>query len=122
MAVGQVFHVAWAPRLSPGPGLTYCILVRCQGGVYQAFVDMGCMQILVHQSLVCPTLEAELVKVKCVHEDVHEYPIVPLLIKFKVGMHSVKAAVSSHLSHPINLSTNCLGFKNLLGQYVGMQS
>lgn len=65
-------------------------------------------------------LEAELVKVKCGHGDVHEYPIVPLLIKFKGGMHIVNAAVSSHPSHPINLSTNYLGFKNLLGQYVGM--
>lgn len=37
-------------------------------------------------------------------------------------MYRVKAAVSSHLLHPLILGTNWLGFYNLLGRYVGMWS
>lgn len=82
MLTKQVFHVAGVPAPSPGPGGTYNIPVRCQGGILQALVDVGHMQTLVHQTQVCPCtlLEAERVKVRCVHGDIHKYPIVPLRI------------------------------------------
>lgn len=78
IVVGQVFRFAGAPAL------------------VSTLVDMGWMQTLVHQSLVCPSslLEAEWVEVKCVHGDVHRYPIVPLLLKFWGKTHTVQAAVS----------------------------
>lgn len=122
--VGQVFGVAGAPAPSPSPGGTYCILVRCQGAICQALVDTGCTQNLVHQNLVRPgaLLEAEWVKVKCVHGDIHKYPIVQLLLKLKAKTHKIKAAVSLNMSHPLILGTNWPGFHNLLGQYVGMRS
>uniref|UniRef100_A0A669EMK6 CCHC-type domain-containing protein n=1 Tax=Oreochromis niloticus TaxID=8128 RepID=A0A669EMK6_ORENI len=84
MEVGQVFRVASAPAPSPGPGGTYSIPVRTRGAIRHALVDTGCMQTLVHQSLVRPgaLLEAEWVEVKCVHGDIHRYPIVPL---YKAG-------------------------------------
>lgn len=40
-------------------------------------------------------------EVKCVHGDLHKYPIVPLLLKYKGKMHRLKAAVSPRLSHPL---------------------
>lgn len=122
--VGQVFGVAGAPAPSPSPGGTYCILVRCQGAICHALVDTGSRQNLVHQHLVHPgaLLEAEWVKVKCVHGDIHKYPIVQLLLKLKAKTHKIKAAVSSNMSHPLILGTNWPGFHKLLGQYVGMRS
>lgn len=66
MEVGQVFRFAGAPAL------------------VSTLMDTGCTQTLIHRSLVCPGsfLEVEWVEVKCVHGDVHRYPIVPLLLKF----------------------------------------
>ncbi|XP_026003826.1 uncharacterized protein LOC113009615 [Astatotilapia calliptera] len=124
MEVGQVFRVAGAPAPSPGPGGTYSIPVRTRGGIRQALVDTGCTQTLVHQSLVRPgaLLEAEWVEVRCVHGDVHRYPIVPLLLKYKGKTHRVTAAVSPRLSHPLILGTNWPGFHQLLGQYAGVRS
>lgn len=65
MEVGEVFWVAGAPAPASGPGGTYRIPVRCQGGTSHALVDTGCTQTLVHQSLVHPgaLLEAEWVEV-----------------------------------------------------------
>lgn len=37
---------------SPGPGGTYSVPVRLQGGIHQAMVDSGCMQSIIHQNLV----------------------------------------------------------------------
>lgn len=98
--------------------------------IHQALVDsgyrvsLGCTQTLVLQTLVRhgALLEAEWVEVRCVHEDIHKYPIVLLQIKYKGKTHGVKAAVSLHLRHPLILGTDLLVFNNLLGQCVGMQS
>uniref|UniRef100_A0A669B7F8 Integrase catalytic domain-containing protein n=1 Tax=Oreochromis niloticus TaxID=8128 RepID=A0A669B7F8_ORENI len=124
MEVGQVFRVASAPATSSSPGGTYSIPVRTRGGIRHALVDTGCTQTLVHQSLVRPgaLLEADWVEVKCVHGDVHRYPIVPLLLKYKGKTHRVSPVVSPRLSHPLILGTNWPGFHHLLGQYAGMQS
>lgn len=91
MEVGQVVCAAGTPAPAPGLGRTYRMPVWCQGGIRHALVDTGCTQTLVHQSLVRPgaLLEADWVEVKCVHGDVHKYPIVPLLLKYKGKTHSV---------------------------------
>lgn len=59
-------------------------------------------------------------EVRCVHGDIHKYPIVPLQIKYKRKMHNVKAAVSLCLTRPIILGTDWPGFNNILGHCVGM--
>ncbi|KAK0131325.1 hypothetical protein N1851_033974 [Merluccius polli] len=40
MEVGQVFRVAGPPAPSPGPGGTYSVPVRIQGGTHRAMVDL----------------------------------------------------------------------------------
>lgn len=52
MEVGQVVQVAGPPTPSPGPGGTDSAPVRIQGGKYQAMVDSGCTQSIIHQNLV----------------------------------------------------------------------
>ena len=61
MEVGQVIRVVGPPAPSPGPGGTYSVPVRIQGGTHQAMVDSGCMQSIVHQNLIRPgaLIEAE---------------------------------------------------------------
>jgi len=62
----------------PGPGATYRVPVRIQGGTHQAMADYGCAQSMIHQSLVRSTalVKALWVYIWCVHGDVHLYPIV----------------------------------------------
>ena len=66
------------------------------------------MQSIVHQNLIWPggLIEAGGVDIGCVHGDIHTYPVVPVDIRFKGKKHSVKAAVSSHLTHPLILGTD----------------
>ena len=52
MEVGQVVHVAGAPSPPHAPGEAYSIPVRIQRGTYQALLDSGCMQTMIHQRLV----------------------------------------------------------------------
>ncbi|KAK0153320.1 hypothetical protein N1851_005002 [Merluccius polli] len=54
MEVGQVIRVVGPPAPSPGPGGTYSVPVRIQGGTHQVMVDSGCMQSIVHQNLIRP--------------------------------------------------------------------
>ncbi|KAK0136850.1 Zinc finger and SCAN domain-containing protein 23 [Merluccius polli] len=54
MEVGQVIRVVGPPAPSPGPGGTYSVPLRIQGGTHQAMVDSGCMQSIVHQNLIRP--------------------------------------------------------------------
>lgn len=93
----------------------YSVPVRCQGGIHQALVDMGCTQTLVHQTLIRTRelLEAEWVELSCVHGDIHEHPIVQLQIKYKGKTHRVKAGVNPQLTHPLILGTDCPGYNNL---------
>ncbi|XP_062415775.1 uncharacterized protein LOC134107852 [Pungitius pungitius] len=124
MEVGQVIRVAGAPSPSPGPGATYRVPVRIQGGTRQAMVDSGCSQSMIHQSLVRPgaLVEASRVKIRCVHGDIHEYPIVSVELRFKGRKYRIKVAVSSHLTHSVILGTDWEGFNTLMGEAAGVRS
>jgi hypothetical protein len=52
MEVGQVVRVTCAPSRPHGPGEAYSIPVRIERGMYQALLDSGCMQTMIHQRLV----------------------------------------------------------------------
>ncbi|XP_062418320.1 uncharacterized protein LOC134129059 [Pungitius pungitius] len=124
MEVGQVIRVAGAPAPSPGPGATYRVPVSIQGGIRQAMMDSGCSQSMIHQSLVRPgaLVEASRVRIRCVHGDIHEYPIVSVELRFKGKKYRIKVAVSSHLTHPVILGTDWAGFNTLMGQAAGVRS
>ena len=81
----QVIRVAGAATSSLDSGATYRIPVRIQGGVHRAMVDSGCMHSMIHQNLVLPgaLVEACWVKIKCVHGDIHKYPLVTVEIRHK---------------------------------------
>uniref|UniRef100_A0A8P4KG28 Gypsy retrotransposon integrase-like protein 1 n=1 Tax=Dicentrarchus labrax TaxID=13489 RepID=A0A8P4KG28_DICLA len=124
MEVGQVIRVAGPPTPSPGPGGTYSVPVRIQGGIHRAMVDSGCTQSIIHQNLVRPgtLVEASWVDIRCVHGDIHRYVVVPVEIRYKGKKHTVKAAVSSRLTHPLVLGTDWTGFNRLVGQCAGVRS
>lgn len=61
-------------------------------------------------------------EVKCVHRDIHQYPVVSLVLKFKGKKHRVKTAVSPRLLYPLILGPDWPGFHSLLGQYAGVRS
>ncbi len=56
-----------------------------------------------------------MVRVRCVHGDVAEYPVLHLAIQFRGQKHNVEVAVNPHLRHPLILGTNWPSFKVLLG-------
>uniref|UniRef100_A0AAQ4RXT8 CCHC-type domain-containing protein n=1 Tax=Gasterosteus aculeatus aculeatus TaxID=481459 RepID=A0AAQ4RXT8_GASAC len=124
MEVGQTVRVAGPPAPSPGLGATYGVPVRIQGGIHQAMVDSGCTQSMIHQRLVRPgaLVEASRVSIKCVHGDIHDYPVVPIEIRFGGKKHRVRVAVSSRLTHPLILGTDWSGFHRLAGQCAGVRS
>ena len=108
MDVEHQVRVVGPPSPSPGPGGKYEIPVRIQGRVYRALLDTGCTQTLVHQRAVQPEAwrRAQKVRVRCVHGDVHAYPLVRIVITYQGRKHKVRAAVSSSLSHPLILGTD----------------
>uniref|UniRef100_A0AAQ4REK5 Gypsy retrotransposon integrase-like protein 1 n=1 Tax=Gasterosteus aculeatus aculeatus TaxID=481459 RepID=A0AAQ4REK5_GASAC len=124
MEVGQTVRVAGPPAPSPGLGATYSVPVRIQGGIHQAMVDSGCTQSMIHQRLVRhgALVEASRVSIKCVHGDIHDYPVVPIEIRFGGKKHRVRVAVSSRLTHPLILGTDWSGFHRLAGQCAGVRS
>ena len=124
MEQGQVIRVVGPPAPSSDSRGTFCVPVRIQGRVRQAVVDSGCQQTVIHQDLVRPgaLVEAARVRIKSVHGDIHEYPVVPVEIWFKGKKYSTKVAGSSHLTHPLILGTNWAGFHDLVGQCVGVRS
>lgn len=75
-------------------------------------MDLGCTQSLIHQNLVQPRalVEASSVDIRYVHGDIHSYTVVPVQITHGGKKHSVKAAVSSCLVHPLILGTDWVGF------------
>ncbi|XP_057201512.1 uncharacterized protein LOC130561305 [Triplophysa rosa] len=86
------------------------------GGTYRALVDSGCNQTSIHQSLIRSVAwdKGRAVKVRCVHGDVVQYPLMSMLIKFKGKKHRVEVAVNPHLRHPLILGTNWPAFPELL--------
>jgi len=97
----------------PASAGAYMVPVRIQGSIRQALVDSGCMQTVIHQSLVRPGALVEVsswVNIRCVHGDIHKYPLVPVEIKFKGKTHS------------LILGTDWPGFSKLVGQCGGERS
>ncbi len=80
-------------------------------------MDSGCNQTSIHQSLIQQRAldTGRKVKVRCVHGDVADYPLVPVSIKFQGKMHRMEVAVNSHLKHPLILGTDWPAFTQLLG-------
>ena len=124
MEVGQVVRVTGAPALPHGPGEAYRIPVRIQRGTYQALLDSGCMQTMIHQRLVRSEalIEASSVSVRCIHGDVHTYPLVPIEIRYGGKTHRVKAAVSPSLTHPLILGLDWAGFPGAVSESTGVRT
>ncbi len=91
--------------------------VSIKGGTYQALVDSVCNQTSIHQSLMQQrALDTNRkVKVRCVHREVVDYPLVPVSIKFWGKMHRVEVAVNSHLKHPLIFGYRLAGFHAIVG-------
>ncbi len=117
MEVGLLVRVPDSPGAAPDQAGQYQIPVSIKGGTYQALVDSGCNQTSIHQSLIQQRAldTGRKVKVRCVHGDVGDYPLVPVSIKFRGKMHRMEVAVNSHLKHPLILGTDWPAFTQLLG-------
>ncbi len=117
MEVGLLIRIPDSPGAAPDQAGHYQIPVSIKGGTYQALVDSGCNQTSFHQSLMQQRAldTSRKVKVRCVHGEVVEYPLVPVSIKFWGKMHRVEVAVNSHLKHPLILGTDWPAFTQLLG-------
>ncbi|XP_056598991.1 uncharacterized protein LOC130417451 [Triplophysa dalaica] len=117
MEVGMMIRVPDNPQAALGQDGLYQIPVSIRGGTYQALVDSGCNQTSIHQSLMqfgaMDTSRG--VKVRCVHGDIVNYPLVPLTIKFRGQKHRIEVAVNEHLRHPLILGTNWPLFSILMG-------
>ncbi|XP_060782398.1 uncharacterized protein LOC132889677 [Neoarius graeffei] len=120
MEVGAVVRIPDAPGAALDRAGVYRISVSIQGDTYQALVDSGCNQTSIHQNLVQDEAlgGAQLVKVLCVHRDVHNYPLVSVHIFFQGEKFIVKAAVNPRLTHSIILGTDWPGFGELMSQLV----
>ncbi len=91
--------------------------VSIEGGTYQALVDSGCNQTFIHQSLMQQRAldTSHNVKMRCVHREVVDYPLVPVAIKFRGKTHKMEVTVNSHLKQPLILGTDWPAFTQLLG-------
>ncbi len=117
MEVRLLVRVPDSPGAAPDQAGQYQIPMSIKGGTYQALVDSGCNQTSIHQSLIQQRAldTGRKVKVRCVHGDVADYPLVPVSIKFQGKMHRMEVAVNSHLKHPLILGTDWPAFTQLLG-------
>uniref|UniRef100_A0A8C1RD31 Gypsy retrotransposon integrase-like protein 1 n=1 Tax=Cyprinus carpio TaxID=7962 RepID=A0A8C1RD31_CYPCA len=117
MEVGTLIRVPDAPQAALDQAGLYQIPVSIKGGTYQALVDSGCNQSSIHQSLIHPRAldNSRMVKVRCVHGEVVNYPILPVDIQFRGEKHRLEVAVNPHLRHPLILGTNWPLFNKLLG-------
>ncbi len=117
---------AWAGLLEMSPGAApdqagqYQIPVSIKGGTYQALVDSGCNQTSIHQGLIQQRAldTGRKVKVRCVHGDMANYPLVPVSIKFRGKIHRIEVAVNSHLKHLLILGNRLAGFHSIVGDSV----
>lgn len=117
MEVSTVIRIPDAPRAALDSAGLYQVYVSTKGGTYQALVDSGCNQTSIHPSLIQSTAwdMSRKVRVRCVHGEVVNYPLVTLTIQFRGKKHNVKVAVNQHLRHPLILGTNWPEFSTLLG-------
>ncbi len=117
MEVGLLVRVPDSPTAAPDQAGQYQIPVSIKGGTYQALVDSGCNQTSIHQSLMQQRAldMSRKVKVRCVHGDVADYPLVAVSIKFRGKTHRMEVAVNSHLKHPLILGTDWPAFTQFLG-------
>uniref|UniRef100_A0A9J8C322 Gypsy retrotransposon integrase-like protein 1 n=1 Tax=Cyprinus carpio carpio TaxID=630221 RepID=A0A9J8C322_CYPCA len=117
MEVGTLVRIPDDPQAAPDQAGLYQIPVSIKGGTYRALVDSGCNQTSIHQSLIqSGALDTgRMVKVRCVHGDIVEYPVKAISIKFRGQKHCVEVAVSPRLRHPLILGTNWPAFEQLLG-------
>ncbi len=112
MEVRALIRVPDSLGAAPDQAGQYQIPVSIKGGTYQALVDSGYNQASIHQSLMQQrTLDMNRkVKVRFVHGDLVNYPLVPVSIQFLRKIHRMKVAVNSHL-----LGTDWPAFTQLLG-------
>uniref|UniRef100_A0A9J7ZU93 Gypsy retrotransposon integrase-like protein 1 n=1 Tax=Cyprinus carpio carpio TaxID=630221 RepID=A0A9J7ZU93_CYPCA len=117
MEVGTLVRIPDDPQAAPDQAGLYQIPVSIKWGTYRALVDSGCNQTSIHQSLIqAGTLDTgRMVKVRCVHGDIVEYPVKAIAIQFRGQKHNVEVAVSPRLRHPLILGTNWPAFEQLLG-------
>ncbi len=115
MEVGALIRVPDSPGAAPDQAGQYQIPVSIKGDTYQALVASGCNQTSIHQSLMQQRALDTSRKVRCVHGDVVNYPLVPVSIQFQGKTHRMKVAVNSHLRHPLILGTDWPAFTQLLG-------
>ena len=82
------------------------------------------MRSMIHQNLVRSgaLMEGCWVNIKCVHGDIHRYPMVTAEMRYKGKKNRMMVAVSSHLTHPLILGTDWPGFHSVVGQCVGVRS
>ncbi len=115
---GLLVRVPDSPGAAPDQAGQYKIPVSIKGGTYQALVDSGCNQTSIHQSLIQQRAldTGRKVKVRCVHGDVANYPLVPVSIQFQGKIHRMQVAVNSHLKHPLILGTDWPAFTQLLSE------
>ncbi len=108
MEVGLLVRVPDSLGAAPDQAGQYQIPVSIKVGTYQALVDSGCNQTSIHQSLMQQRAldTSRKVKVRCVHGDVTDYPLVPVSITFQGKTHRMEVAVNSHLKHPLILGTD----------------
>ncbi len=120
MEVGLLVRVPDSPTAAPDQAGQYQIPVSIKGGTYQALVDSGCNQTSIHQSLMQQRAldMSRKVKVRCVHGDVADYPLVAVSIKFRGKTHRMEVAVNSHLKHPLILGYRLAGFHSIVGDSV----
>ncbi len=117
MEVGLLVRVPDSPGAAPDQAGQYQIPVSIKGGTYQALVDSGCNQTSIHQGLIQQRAldTGRKVKVRCVHGDMANYPLVPVSITFRGKIHRIEVAVNSHLKHLLILGTDWPAFTQLLG-------
>ncbi len=87
MDVGLLVRVPDSPGAATDQAGQYQIPVSIKGGTYQALVDSGCNQTSIHQSLIQQRAldTGRKVKVRCVHGDVANYPLVPSVFQLNFG-------------------------------------
>ncbi|XP_052461453.1 uncharacterized protein LOC128019494 [Carassius gibelio] len=96
MEVGTLVRIPDDPQAAPDQAGLYQIPVSIKGGTYQALVDSGCNQTSKPET-IRDIGYGRMVKVRCVHGDIVEYPVKAIAIKFRGQKHNVEVAVSRRM-------------------------